>query len=86
MNILRLSWKNILNKPLNLILNLVLFSLGVGLISLLLLVNVQLEEKFEKNFAGIDLVIGAKGSPLQLILSSLYHLDAPTGNMPVAEA
>ena len=86
MNILHLSWKNILNKPLNLVLNLVLFALGVGLISLLLLVNVQLEDKFEKNFAGIDLVIGAKGSPLQLILSSLYHLDAPTGNMPVSEA
>ncbi len=86
MNILHLSWKNILNKPLNLFLNLVLFALGVGLISLLLLVNVQLEDKFEKNFAGIDLVIGAKGSPLQLILSSLYHLDAPTGNMPVSEA
>ena len=79
MSILHLSWKNILNKPLNLVLNLVLFALGVGLISLLLLVNVQLEDKFEKNFAGIDLVIGAKGSPLQLILSSLYHLDAPTG-------
>ena len=86
MNILHLSWKNILNKPLTLFLNLVLFSLGVGLISLLLLVNVQLEDKFEKNFAGIDLVIGAKGSPLQLILSSLYHLDAPTGNMPISES
>jgi putative ABC transport system permease protein len=86
MSILHLSWKNILNKPLNLVLNLVLFALGVGLISLLLLVNVQLEDKFERNFAGIDLVIGAKGSPLQLILSSLYHLDAPTGNMPVSEA
>jgi putative ABC transport system permease protein len=86
MNILHLSWKNILNKPLTLVLNLVLFSLGVGLISLLLLVNVQLEDKFEKNFAGIDLVIGAKGSPLQLILSSLYHLDAPTGNMPISES
>jgi putative ABC transport system permease protein len=86
MNILQLSLKNILNKPLTLLLNLVLFSLGVGLISLLLLVNVQLEEKFKKNFAGIDLVIGAKGSPLQLILSSLYHLDAPTGNMPISES
>jgi len=83
---LHLSWKNILNKPLTLVLNLVLFSLGVGLISLLLLVNVQLEDKFEKNFAGIDLVIGAKGSPLQLILSSLYHLDAPTGNMQISES
>jgi len=86
MHILQLSWKNILHKPLNLLLNVVLFALGVGLISLLLLVNTQLEEKFEKNFAGIDLVIGAKGSPLQLILSSLYHLDAPTGNMPIKEA
>jgi putative ABC transport system permease protein len=86
MNILHLSWKNILNKPLTLVLNLVLFSLGVGLISLLLLVNVQLEDKFEKNFAGIDLVIGAKGSPLQLILSSLYNLDATTGNMPISES
>ncbi|NBU36041.1 MAG: FtsX-like permease family protein [Bacteroidetes bacterium] len=86
MNIFHLSWKNILNKPLTLVLNLVLFSLGVGLISLLLLVNVQLEEKFQKNFAGVDLVIGAKGSPLQLILSSLYHLDSPTGNMPISES
>ncbi len=86
MNILHLSLKNILNKPLTLVLNLVLFSLGVGLISLLLLVNVQLEDKFQKNFAGIDLVIGAKGSPLQLILSSLYHLDSPTGNMPISES
>jgi len=31
-------------------------------------------------------VIGAKGSPLQLILSSIYHVDVPTGNIPLAEA
>jgi putative ABC transport system permease protein len=85
MNLLALSWKNLLSKPLSLLLSLVLFALGVGLISLLLLVNRQLEEKFEKNLAGINLVIGAKGSPLQLILSSMYHIDAPTGNIPIQE-
>jgi putative ABC transport system permease protein len=35
---------------------------------------------------GIDLVVGAKGSPLQLVLSSVYHLDVPTGNIPLPEA
>ena len=68
------------------LLSLVLFGLGVGLISLLLVLNDQLQDKFEKNLAGVDLVIGAKGSPLQLILSSMYHIDAPTGNVSIKEA
>ncbi len=83
MNLLQLSWKNLVNKPLAMLLSLVLFGLGVGLISLLLLVNKQLEDKFEKNLAHINLVIGAKGSPLQLILASMYHIDSPTGNIAI---
>ncbi len=86
MNLLRLSWKNITHRPLSMILSVVLFALGVGLISLLLLLEHQLARNFEKNLAGIDLVIGAKGSPLQLILSSMYHIDAPTGNITLEEA
>ncbi|RMG80412.1 MAG: FtsX-like permease family protein [Bacteroidetes bacterium] len=86
MNLVQLSWKNLINKPLNLTLSLVLFALGVGLISLLLMLNKQLQENFDKNLAHIDLVIGAKGSPLQLILSSMYHIDNPTGNMSLKEA
>lgn len=86
MNIFQISWKNIINKPLNATLSLVLFALGVGLISLLFLLNQQIEEKFDKNLAGIDLVVGAKGSPLQLILSSMYHIDAPTGNISLKAA
>ncbi len=86
MNVLLLSWKNLINKPLSMLLSIVLFALGVGLISLLLLLNTQLQEKFDKNLADIDLVIGAKGSPLQLILCSMYHIDSPTGNISIKEA
>lgn len=81
MNILKLAWKNIVAKPLSMLLTLVLFGLGIGLTAFLLLVSKQLEEKFEKNLGGINLVIGAKGSPLQLILCNMYHIDAPTGNI-----
>ena len=40
----------------------------------------------DRDAAGIDLVIGAKGSPLQLILSTVFHIDIPTGNISVADA
>ena len=83
MNIFKLSWKNILFKPWSLVLSMVLFGLGIGLIIFLFLLNHQLQDKFDKNLAEIDLVVGAKGSPLQLILCNMYHVDAPTGNIPI---
>ena len=85
MKLLKLAWKNIINNPLNLLLSIILFGLGIGLINFLILFNTQLKNKFDSNLAGIDLVIGAKGSPLQMILSSMYHVDAPTGNVKVSE-
>jgi putative ABC transport system permease protein len=86
MNLLRLSWKNLTHQPWSTGLSLVLAALGAGLISLLLQLNHQLDQQFQRNLAGIDLVVGAKGSPLQLILSGMYHIDAPTGNIPIAES
>lgn len=86
MNLFKLSWKNLFAKPLSTLLTLVLFALGVGLIIFLILFNKQLQNKFDSNLADIDLVIGAKGSPLQLILCNMYHIDAPTGNIKIEEA
>ena len=85
MNINRLSWINIIRNPFNTMLSLLLMAFGVGIISLLLLLNKSVEEKLQRNLNGIDMVIGAKGSPLQLILSSIYHIDNPTGNILLEE-
>ena len=85
MNIFKLSWAYLWSKPLSSLLSLLLLALSVGIISLIILLNKQIEEQFTSNIKGVDMVIGAKGSPLQLILSSLYHIDAPTGNIPVKE-
>jgi putative ABC transport system permease protein len=85
MNLLKISWANIQDKKLNSFLSVLLLTLGIGMISLLLLLNKQLDEQFRRNIRGIDMVVGAKGSPLQLILSSIYQIDAPTGNVPLAE-
>jgi len=40
----------------------------------------------DNNLREIDMVVGAKGSPLQLILSSVYHIDSPTGNISLKDA
>jgi putative ABC transport system permease protein len=77
----KISWKNILDKKLNSFLCILLMTLGIAMISLLMLLGKQLQDKFAKNISGIDLVVGAKGSPLQLILSSIYQIDNPTGNV-----
>lgn len=85
MNILSLSWHNLKAKPLNTFLSLILFALGVGLISLLILLTRQVSDKMNRNIKNVNLVIGAKGSPLQMILSSVYHVDVPTGNIPLRQ-
>lgn len=86
MNLIKLSWTYLKHKPLNTALNIVLLSLGIAIIVVLLLLSAQLENKLTKNAESIDLVVGAKGSPMQLILSSIFHIDYPTGNIPLNEA
>jgi len=86
MNLPSISWNYLKGKPLNTFLNVFLLALGIAIIIVLLLVSRQVEENLTKNARGIDLVVGAKGSPLQLILSSIFHIDFPTGNVPLDEA
>jgi putative ABC transport system permease protein len=84
LNLTTLSASYLRARPLNTVLSLILLALGVATIVLLILVVSQLEERMHRDARGIDLVVGAKGSPMQLILSGIYHLDAPTGNIPLS--
>jgi putative ABC transport system permease protein len=83
MTLARLAWTHLWAKPLAALLNLLLLMLGFAAICLVLLVSEQLEEGMRRDLAGIDLVVGAKGSPMQLILAGVFHLDVPPGNIPL---
>ena len=86
MNLPFLVWSYLRSRPLNTALNIFLLSLGIAVITILLLFNNQLQQKITDNSRGIDLVVGAKGSPLQLILCNIFHIDFPTGNINLREA
>lgn len=84
MNTVAFSWRFLWSRPLSAGLNVLLLSLGLGSLSFVLLASHQIDQAFERDLAGIDVVVGAKGSPMQLILSGVFHIDAPTGNIPLA--
>lgn len=77
----KLAWRNVWFKPLNTILSILLLTASVAIITILILVEKQFEEKYQSNLDGVDVVLGAQGSPLQLVLSSVYQVDDPTGNI-----
>jgi putative ABC transport system permease protein len=85
MNIIALSFKYLWSRPLAAGLNVLLLALGVASITLVLLTSSQIDHAFERDLKGIDVVIGAKGSPMQLILAGVFHIDVPTGNIPLAD-
>jgi putative ABC transport system permease protein len=72
------------DRSLTTALNILLLGLAVATLVILLLFSSQLGQRLERDSQGIDLVVGAKGSPLQLILSSIYQIDTPTGNIPLS--
>ncbi len=83
MKTLQLAWRYLWHRPLGAALNLLLLALGLGAITFLLLVTFQLGKAFDRDLQGIDAVVGAKGSPMQLILSGVFHIDVPPGNVPL---
>ena len=86
MNIFLLSIRNIFLKPLSYSISFLLLTLGSGIVTIILLINNEFDKQFKNNLVDIDLVVGAKGSPLQLVLSNVFHLDAPTGNISYEKA
>jgi putative ABC transport system permease protein len=85
-NLATISFAYLRARSLTTTLNVLLLALGIATITLLLLATDQLEERMQRDARGIDLVVGAKGSPLQIILSAIYHLDVPTGNISWKQA
>ena len=85
MNSFLLGARTVRRRPLPAILTVLLLALGIATVVVVLLFQRALEDRLGRDARGIDLVVGAKGSGLQLVLSSVFHADVPTGNVPLPE-
>jgi putative ABC transport system permease protein len=84
MNISTLAWRSMRRRPLSSFLTALSVALGVGLFSAIGSLRDAGEEGFHRSAGLCDLVVGPKGSPLQLVLNALYHQGASQGNIPFA--
>ena len=85
MTLLAIALADLRHRPWVQLLHVLLMSSGLALLVALLGVTTQLGERLDRNGRGIDAVVGARGSPLQLVLAAVHHLDVPNGTLPLAE-
>ena len=83
MKIIAIAFRYLWSRPLSAALNLLLLALGLASITFVWITSEQMDRAFERDLAGIDAVVGAKGSPMQLILAGVFHIDVPPGNIPL---
>ncbi|WP_010517810.1 ABC transporter permease [Croceivirga radicis] len=86
MNTWKIVLSNLKNKPLYTFLSVFSLSISIALLLGVLQLDASVQNQFKNSLGNVDLVVGAKGSPLQLVLSSVLHVDNPTGNISYPEA
>jgi len=79
MSDLRLAWCYLRSRLLVTTLTVASIALGLGLAVIVLLLSNQASDTLSKETGDWDLVVGAKGSQLQLVLNGIYYLEAPNG-------
>lgn len=86
MSVFELVFKQIKARPLSALLSVLLVMLSIGTATAILNLQQQAHSQLVRQTEGVDMVLGANGSPLQLILSAVYHIDYPTGNIDWQQA
>lgn len=82
MNLFSIAWKSIRQRLLSSSLTGLSVALGVALMVAVIIINGVVTKMFNQSGTGYDLIIGPKGSELQLVLSTVYRIENPIENLP----
>ncbi len=82
MTVWHIAWNYLWSRKLTTFLTILSVALGVGLITAVLLMRDETERRFVQEGQSFDVAVGAVGSTQQLVLSSVYFIGQPAGNIP----
>ncbi len=82
MNLFVIAWKSIRQRALASSLTSLSVALGVALMIAVLVINGIVSQTFNQSASGYDLIVGPKGSELQLVLNTIYRVSQPIENLP----
>jgi putative ABC transport system permease protein len=83
--LVRLALQQVAHRPGLTFLSALLVAIAVVILMSTWMLTQQVHRVLTRDAQGVDLVVGAKGSPLQLMLAALYHVDVPPGNIAFGE-
>ncbi|WP_437187917.1 ABC transporter permease [Planctomicrobium sp. SH668] len=82
MNLFTIAYKSIRQRWVASTLTSISVALGIALMIAVMILNGVITRIFNQSGSGYDLVVGPKGSDLQLVLSTIYHIENPIENLP----
>lgn len=82
MSLWKIAWRTIQYRSLSSGLTAFSMGLGVALVVAVLVIHSVVDQSFRRGAGGYDLVVGAQGSPMELVLSTVYYMDPPEGTIP----
>jgi len=82
MSLWKIAWRSIQQRALASSLTALSMALGVALVVAVIVIHGVIEQSFRRGAQGYDLIVGAKGSPLELVLSTVYYLGKPPATVP----
>lgn len=82
--LLRIAWRDLLQKPLQHSLTVIVAAAAIGLSIAVMLTASSVRQGMVYASMPFDMIVGAKGSPAQLIFNTIFLQDAPVGNMPAS--
>ena len=82
MNLFSIAWKSVKQRSVASMLTALSVALGVMLMVVVLVIEGAVDGALNQRSIAYDLIIGAKGSDLQLVLSSVYRVQPPIANLP----
>lgn len=82
MNLFSIAWKSIRQRLLSSSLTAFSVALGVMLMVSVLVIYGIMDRMFSQQTIAYQLIVGPKGSDLQLVLNTVYRVSAPLQNLP----
>lgn len=84
MTLLKLVLAFVRRRPMTWAFHVLILAVAVAVTGTVLLIEQAARSQMERDLAGLDLVVGASGSPLQLVMATVFQADVPPGNIPLA--
>ncbi len=82
MSLWKIAYRSIQQRLVASALTAVSMALGVALVVAVLVMYSVVDASFRRNAQGFNLIVGAKGSPLDLVFNTVYHMGNPIRTIP----